>query len=981
MSSSSSAAASLDKLEADALRSPLTVRGWVLLVRALDEHPPAEGEDAQRKNLIRSYNRLNEVFERSLRHNPYSYKLWVTYVNHRISQWDKLSRPTAEDAPVAIPHLRIWTSIIKVFERALEKLPHMPLLWTKFLEFLACDAGIPAAAQRTMPTMFTKFRVALIDALHALPVTQHTLVWNVFRKWTSSLRLDAAPFSSLHSLWQLLLKGNASDRVMGEYVQFLVKCQRNDALLQYLCTLGQWSAVHAKWTLPKMCQDPVFWDLVGGVLLSNTKSPNPSEEREAVDSEHLTRFVLLGTAHSLQPDRLVLSLAVFLIRRGRFSDARKLLSNVVETTTNTSTFQDAFVALVRMEEQLLDCVALDETSVQRFPSEAEFLGFLQSTLYSMNQKHLDASAPFNPLRNLTTLVHDYPLLLNAVQLRQKPHDARLWLKRVECLYERAAIRGLTQTDASTCADVEQVLSQGVTLCKRNHVQHHADGLTHDADSNPQGVDRPAHDVSSLYLAWADLLVSAGRFDEAAELLKKATFSVTFATLHANALLFGRLVEVLCMTSSRGTAASDVEAVKGKVLTLLMDMIRGELDEWSEWKREKAVSGGQQRRVSAGSMFLGQRVGAGGVGLKVLCAPGIWATAWDVVFWAEGPAGPNGEELARWMGALGLYTPSIAIGRASRLRGSKLYVEAFLLLEDALNRCHQGTTAGAVAALELADAAAATVIEHMQHLRHHAAPTEDEGGEEQSTLWQLQVHGTRPADGVNVALFTEKLRGVLRQGLVAARSCAAADHPLQSLTFFFTAAACEEYIGVYGHCIATLLDATRTFHTRLCKRTKAAALLKEQQSAAVDGNGDALPSVAGEQESAEAAAQLRADEDWFLKCVEAYSSKLLRLRGANVFFADVSALLKWTLTARCQSEIALRITSELAKCRLVDKCRAVFTMVAPTQNPVHPSGELFWGAWATFERDFGVEATFTSCQRAKRNVMASFSKSEVKFENQ
>ncbi|CUG91606.1 Hypothetical protein, putative, partial [Bodo saltans] len=384
--------------------------------------------------------------------------------------------------------------------------------------------------------------------------------------------------------------------------------------------------------------------------------------------------------------------------------------------------------------------------------------------------------------------------------------------------------------------------------------------------------------------------------------------------------------------------------------------------------------------------------------KVLSAPELWTTAWDVVFWAEGAAGPHGEELSRWMSALGLYTPSIALGRASRLREKKLYLDSFLVLEDALNRCHQSSTEGAVAALELADAAAATVIEHMQHNLHNSfvSPLNEEDIlEGQSSLRQLQILAgstqQQPPTEMNKALFTEKLRGVLRQGLAAARVCASSSaagehHVHQAMVFFFTAAACEEYLGLYGHCIATLLDATRTFHTRMCKRSKAAVLQKQQRSsAAVDESGAPL-SVAnerlvGEDTEANAKAQLIFDEDVLLKCVEAYSCKLLQLRGNTMFFSEVASLLKWTLSPRSQSEIALRLTGLLTKARLIDKCRAVFTTLAPTQNPAERSGELFWGAWATFERDFGVEATFTSCQRTKRNVLAAFSKSEVKFENQ
>lgn len=1025
---------STDKLEAEALRTPQVVRSWLLLIRALDERnrSSAHGHDVDPMKaydaVTRGLNRINETFERALVHNAYSYKLWAMYLAHRIAQWDTICcRRSAEmdgeigrqdSGALLLLNVRFRNSIVKLFERALARLPTMPLLWTKLLEFLSTPPSSHVASSDAFaapsqpPVMFSRFRVALLDALHALPITQHTIVWNVFRKWVATLRLDDAPFGPLHAMWQLLLQGNSSDRAMGEYVQFLVRCRQNAVLLRYVCTLGQWSSARAKLVLPRMCHDSVFWDLIDGVLLS-TKVEQHGARGEDICVDALVRFILEGRVSSLQPDRLVLSLGVFLMRRGAFTVARRILRDVIEQTSNAATFQDAFVVLVRMEQQLIDCVALDDAAVAQIGDASALEKFLRQRIFSTTEQAADEQ-PWNPVDHLATLAHDYPLLLNAVQLRQKPHDARLWLKRVECLYERAAARGLPPRDPQTQKDVEEVLSQGIALCKR----------TSSSASSPPPLDGTNYrnlaemcDVSALYVAWGDLLVADKRFQEAIALLRRAAFSVAFSSLDANTRLFGLLVEALTLshaTVEQPTAAAAGHIVYGtappsddvamRVLSALMDIIRSELDTMS--------SHANGARINAGQMFLHGR-GTRTVAAAVLHTQSLWDIAWDVVFWAEGPRGKFGDELAGWMGALGLYTPAVALLRAEKLREKSQFLEAFLLLEDALNRCQRGgvsasdaakqhgrSYSAAAAALLLADAAAASVLDHIHHSINGSATdevaaegttagggasarTENSGGKSAvgaSSLTVIQRHlcprrstPDSPAQ-IHVALLVEKLRAVLRQGLEVARE-AALVLPLRALTFYFCAAACEECLGLYGNCIRTLQEAVRTFFSRMHnnRRGGPAAAEKPLEGGSLDG--------AHEDE----------EELWFLKGVEVLAQKVLLLRGSDALFNELAQLLKLKMSPRCICEVALRLTAELAKARLVDKCRAVFSAVAPLQNPsaaepagsvVAPTpGEIFWGAWASFERDFGTEATFTSTQRTKRNVQASFSKCETKFENQ
>jgi pre-mRNA-splicing factor SYF1 len=102
------------------------------------------------------------IYERALKDLPRSYKIWYAYLQERLQRVESKS---ATSKKVKI--------LINTFERSLVHMHKMPRIWITYCEFLV-------SVHRGTDT-----RKAFDRALQALPITQHKEVWKSYIEWAT----------------------------------------------------------------------------------------------------------------------------------------------------------------------------------------------------------------------------------------------------------------------------------------------------------------------------------------------------------------------------------------------------------------------------------------------------------------------------------------------------------------------------------------------------------------------------------------------------------------------------------------------------------------------------------------------------------------------------------------------------------------------------------------------------------------------------
>lgn len=351
--------------------------------------------------------KMTFLYERVCKLLPGSFKLWKEYL-------DLLQESSKHPE-----------TVIGAFERALNSLHRMPRIWLDYLEFLVKNKK------------FKKIRPVFDRALQALPITQHSRLWDlifarVIRRFGANLPIWSK------SLWERYLQIAPEKRT--DYIKFLKKIEDWDTAARELVTIAN-SLMKSTNDLSKEEKKPQSRI---PKEQENDDSDNENEEdSEEVDlnvqkcwdslcqlvMEHSHEIVsvsvdsILRTAVSVfkhDQGRYWTALATFHIRRGYFDSARLVFEEAMGKVFLVRDFAQIFDSYAKMEETILEISI--EDAVKRTKKNKK------------SQKSSSDSVSADVLiqmGNLRSLLERHGFLLNDVLLRQNPHSVTDWLDRIK----------------------------------------------------------------------------------------------------------------------------------------------------------------------------------------------------------------------------------------------------------------------------------------------------------------------------------------------------------------------------------------------------------------------------------------------------------------------------------------------------------------------------------------------------------------------
>lgn len=398
-----------------------------------------------------------------------------------------------------------FQSVRELYERALAELPRMPLIWLAYLEFVVASSVVRV----------TMTRHIIARALDALPATQHRLIWKSAKRWCST---PDVPGSTVRAVWRVFLSFQRSLRAKREYFSVLVAKQDFNSFLQECVHMGLPSQLTKRNVEERdmLLADVNFWETVQTALQAKGW-------RFTGAITELTQLLALGKSRCASPVELAMTYAVFLYGQGYMAEGRRELRRLLDEAPEPRTLAALYQQAVEVEDQLVESFAVDATIHQ-----------LDDNTYGRVVQRLFGSA--DPLAHLAALSRDFPLLLNQAQLRNSPYNAALWLKRAE-LVQESVFAG-----RSTIEDVQALYRQAIQQCTA-------------------GMSRVDGAAAQLFSSSAQLLLRAGKVDDAVALLHDGGWCTPFTSVALNVQLVGQWLEVLLMTSASPATAQEALAAK------------------------------------------------------------------------------------------------------------------------------------------------------------------------------------------------------------------------------------------------------------------------------------------------------------------------------------------------------------------------------------------------------------------------------------
>ena len=375
------------------------------------EHRPNESE---------SYiSETDPAFEDELRGNPLSLRAWSAYTASKRSSPEGFQRWLYERSVCALPRcFKLWSGYLRVsvdslsfkpetdraklvplvidlFERATGHLYKFPRIWLMYLDFLTNEG------------FMTRTRLVLNRALVALPVSQHSRIWEAGLVFIKKL---SPPLATVHCLF---------DR----YLQ--LEPEAIDNYIAYLTAREDW--------------EEVAHQLVK-IASSEEESSKPLKEVWLQLSRLVTRHVIKSIS------------AAKVIRAGisRFPDiGAQLWGLLAEKYLRTGNF----LKTRDIYEEALGSVSTLEDFAVIFEGYQTFL----DSLVGVYMKRGESSKAERSLKLLERLQERREELLNDVRLRMNPHSVFEWMSRVELFQEESEKTVKTYTDAIKSIDPLQAI--------------------------------------------------------------------------------------------------------------------------------------------------------------------------------------------------------------------------------------------------------------------------------------------------------------------------------------------------------------------------------------------------------------------------------------------------------------------------------------------------------------------------------------------
>ncbi|OBZ84251.1 Pre-mRNA-splicing factor syf1 [Choanephora cucurbitarum] len=345
--------------EEELLRSPFSIRTWIRYI------------DHKRNG---SFSELCFVFERALKELPGSYKLWKQYLDFRRDKLKGLN---------AARHRQQYNAVIALYERALVLLNKMPRIWLDYLSLLT-----------TMPVI-TKTRRSFDNALRALPVTQHTRIWDLYLQFAK-----AASGETALCIYRRYLKFEPT--FVENFIENLIQLEYYDEAALKLVSIVN----DTKFNSTKGKSHYQLWQQLCELVV---------EHCEAITSLQVESIIRSGIKRFTDQVGLLYSrLAMYWIKMGQLEKARDIFEEGITTVMTVRDFTVIFDAYAEFEEEMI-------TTKMEMAAEREAAG--------EKDEEEDLDVDLRLLR-FERLMDRRPFLVNDVLLRQNPNNVLEWQQRV-----------------------------------------------------------------------------------------------------------------------------------------------------------------------------------------------------------------------------------------------------------------------------------------------------------------------------------------------------------------------------------------------------------------------------------------------------------------------------------------------------------------------------------------------------------------------
>ncbi|KAL9529150.1 Pre-mRNA-splicing factor [Sphaerulina musiva] len=451
--------------ENDILRSPGNVKAWL-----------------DYAHFKRQYGTLLEqsfVLERACIALPRSYKLWKMYLELRTKHLKGRS---------PVRWKKEFQKVNALFERALVLLNKMPKIWEMYLEFL-CTQPLVTFTRRTFDR-----------ALRALPVTQHSRVWKLYRPFAAS-----AGGETTVRVWKRYIQ--LHPEYVEEYIDLLVREGRfTEAVQQYIQILNnsRFKSREAKGPFQ-------HWTEMLEILIDHARrvpNPVPLLDGSALDIESIVRSGL-----ERFPDQrgiLWVGLARYYINLGAYERARDVFEDGITTAMTVRDFSVVFDTYAEAEEALIS-IKMDDSAARQEKGKVDEDADLDLDIRMMRFEQLMDRRPF---------------LVNDVLLRQNPHNVNEWQKRVALWGDNKPMVVQAYADAIAAINPKKAVGRFHELWA-NYAKFYEVGgdLTNARIIMEKAVKVPYKSVSELaecWTEWAEMELRNENFDQAVNIMATAT---------------------------------------------------------------------------------------------------------------------------------------------------------------------------------------------------------------------------------------------------------------------------------------------------------------------------------------------------------------------------------------------------------------------------------------------------------------------------
>ncbi|KAK4544935.1 pre-mRNA-splicing factor syf1 [Oleoguttula mirabilis] len=451
--------------ENDVLRNPGSIKPWL-----------------DYANFKRQYGTLLEqsfVLERACNALPRSYKLWKMYLELRVAHLK--SRSPAR-------HKAEFQKVNALFEKALVLLNKMPKIWEMYLSFL-CQQPLVTFTRRTFDR-----------ALRALPLTQHSRIWALYRPFANSAGGETAV-----RIWSRYIQTHPEN--VEDFIELLAQEKKyTEAVQRYIEILNnpRFRSKEAKGPFQ-------HWTEMLELLIDHARHiPNPVP---LPDGSTMAVEKIIRSGLQRFPDQrgiLWVGLARYYINLGAYERARDIFEEGITTVMTVRDFSVVFDTYAEAEEALIS-IKLEDSAARQQKGKLD--------------EDADLDLDIRMLR-FEQLMDRRPFLVNDVLLRQNPHNVNEWQKRIALWGDNKPMVVQTYSDAIAAINPKKAIGRFHELWTNYAKFYEAGGDLRNARIiTEKAVKVPYKSVSELaemWTEWAEMELRNENFDQAVKVMETAT---------------------------------------------------------------------------------------------------------------------------------------------------------------------------------------------------------------------------------------------------------------------------------------------------------------------------------------------------------------------------------------------------------------------------------------------------------------------------